>query len=123
MDARYGRSKRAKRDRSLVIWLGGGMAAALVVWIFVTAFSSMVQTSGEVKVFNANSAASATVIIDVKKPMESKAVCSVSVMNGAGGAVGSKQVVVDLYASTVQLNITTTEPGSDAQVDFCHKVD
>jgi hypothetical protein len=44
-------------------------------------------------------------------------------MNGAGGAVGSKQVVVDPYESTVQLTITTTEPGADAQVDFCHKVD
>ena len=99
------------------------MATALVAWIFVTAFSSMFQVSGEVKVLNANSAASATVIIDVKKPMLSKAVCSVSVMNAAGGAVGSKQIVVDLYESTVQLNVTTTEPGKDAQVDFCHKID
>ena len=122
MDDRYGRSKRAKRDRRIAIWVGGGIGAALLVWIFVTVFLSPFKTSAEVAVFKADSSMSATVTINVTKPLESKVLCGVSVLNGTGGSVGSKQVVVDLYATTAKLTITTTEPGTEGHVDFCHVI-
>lgn len=119
LDVRYGRAKRSRRDRQLAVWLGGGIGVALVVWIFATAFLSPFKTSGEIAVFKANSPMSATVIISVKKPAESKALCGISVLNGTGGAVGTKQVVVDLYVTTAQVTINTTEPGTEGHVDFC----
>jgi hypothetical protein len=122
MDERYGRSKRARRDRKVAIWIGGGVGAALILWIFSTAFLSPFKTSGEVAVFKANSSMSATVIINVTKPQERKVLCGVSVLNGTGGSVGSKQVVVDLYATTVQVSVNTTELGTDGHVDFCRVI-
>ena len=122
MDDRYGRSKRAKRDRKVAIWVGGSVGAALILWIFATAFLSPFKTSGEVAVFKTNSPMSSTVTIKVTKPAERKVLCGVSVLNGTGGSVGSKQVVVDLYAITAQVTVNTTEPGTDGHVDFCRVI-
>ena len=120
MDQRYGRGKRSRRDRRIGIWTAGILGGGLVFWIFATVFLSPFKTSGEIAVFKAGSSGSATIIIDVKKPLESKALCGVSALNAVGGSVGSKQVVVDQYQTTAQVTLITTEPASDGQVDFCH---
>ena len=125
LESRYGRAKRAKRDRALVIGVGGLLGIALVVWIFVVAFTPPATSSlasGQVSSFKANSNISSTVQALISKPATSTVVCQVSAANEAGSSVGSKQFQVTTPGASVRVNlqITTTEPASQGLVDFCH---
>lgn len=125
LEARYGRSRRAKRDRNLVIGLGGVLGISLVVWIFVVAFtppSTSSQASGQVNGFTANSNISSTVSVVITKPADATVVCQVSAANEAGSSVGSKQFQVATPGASVSVNlqITTTQPATQGVVDFCH---
>jgi hypothetical protein len=125
LESRYGRAKRAKRDRALVIGVGGLLGIALVVWIFVVAFTPPAISSlasGQVSSFKANSNISSTVQALISKPATSTVVCQVSAANEAGSSVGSKQFQVTTPGASVRVNlqITTTEPASQGLVDFCH---
>ena len=125
IEARYGRSKRAKRDRNLVIGVGGLLGIALVIWIFVVAFtppSTNSQASGQINSFTANSNISSIVSVVISKPASATVVCQVSAANEAGSSVGSKQFQVATRGANVSVNlqITTTQPATQGVVDFCH---
>lgn len=125
LESRYGRGKRAKRDRALVIGVGGLLGIALVVWIFVVAFTPPATSSlasGQVSSFNANSNISSTVQVLITKPASATVVCQVSAANETGSSVGSKQFKVATRGANVRVNlqITTTQPATQGVVDFCH---
>lgn len=125
IEARYGRSKRAKRDRNLVIGVGGSLGIALVIWIFVVAFtppSTNSQASGQINSFAANSNIRSSVSVVISKPANATVVCQVSAANEAGSSVGSKQFQVATRGAnvSVKLQITTTQPATQGVVDFCH---
>ncbi len=125
IEARYGRSKRAQRDRNLVIGVGGLLGIALVIWIFVVAFtppSTNSQASGQINSFTANSNISSIVSVVISKPASATVVCQVSAANEAGSSVGSKQFQVATRGANVSVNlqITTTQPATQGVVDFCH---
>jgi Domain of unknown function (DUF4307) len=125
LESRYGRSKRAKRDRALVIGVGGGLGIALVIWIFVVAFTpppTSSLASGQVVGFRSLSNVSSKVQLLIAKPASATVLCQVSVANETGSSVGSKQFQLAAQGSSVRatLQITTTEPGTQGVVDFCH---
>jgi hypothetical protein len=125
LESRYGRAKRAKRDRALVLGVGGLLGIALVVWIFVVAFTPPATSSlasGQVSSFKANSNISSTVQALISKPATATVVCQVSAANEAGSSVGSKQFLVATQGASVRVNlqITTTQPATQGVVDFCH---
>jgi Domain of unknown function (DUF4307) len=125
LESRYGRGRRAKRDRALVIGVGGVLGIALVVWIFVVAFTppaTSALASGQVISFKANSNISSTLKVLISKPATATVVCQVSALNEAGSSVGSKQFQVATAGKSVSatLQITTTEPSTQGLVDFCH---
>lgn len=125
LESRYGRQKRAKRDRALAIGVGGGLGIALLVWILVVAFTPPATSSlasGQVSSFAANSNISSTVKVVITKPENAVVICQVSAANEAGSSVGSKQFQIATAGKSVSvtLPITTTEPATQGLVDFCH---
>lgn len=125
LESRYGRGRRAKRDRALVIGVGGVLGIALLAWIFVVAFTPQASSSlasGQVNSFKANSNISSTVQVVISKPASATVVCQVSAATEAGSSVGSKQFQVATPGSnvSVSLQITTTQPATQGVVDFCH---
>ncbi|MEN9715581.1 MAG: hypothetical protein RJA35_1048 [Actinomycetota bacterium] len=120
MEARYGRKRRANRDRKMVIGLGSALLVALVAFIVWATFGTQATVTGTVSTFNASNNHLAVVAIAVDNKTGKSVRCQVSATNANQSSVGSKEVNLAADQTSVQdINIITTQPAEGAVVDSC----
>lgn len=121
MEARYGRKRRADRDRRLVVVLGSVLMMALVAFIIYAAFGKPTEIKSAVTDIKTPTSHTLTANVTFTNPTDKPARCQVSAVNGAGSSVGSIEVKVPADKTSAQaISITTVETADGgAVVDSC----
>lgn len=121
MEARYGRKRRASRDRRLVVVLGSILMVALVAFIVYAAFGKPTEIKGNVTETKTLNIHTLTANVTFTNPTGKTARCQISAVNGAGSSVGSIEVKVPADQTSAQaISITTVETADGgAVVDSC----
>jgi len=120
MEARYGRGRKAARDRRNFAIVGGILAAVLIGFIIWAAFGKTPEATGTVTNFKAVSSTLATMDVVVDNPTGKAVTCQISAVNHDTSSVGSIQVKFAAGSKGVAgLRITTVEPPIGGSVDSC----
>lgn len=121
MEARYGRKRRAGRDRRLVQVLGSVLLVALVAFIVYAAFGKPTEVTGIATQTQALNRHALTTTVTFTNPTGKAATCQISAVNGAGSSVGSIEVKVPRdEVSAQRLRIITVESAEGGVVvDSC----
>lgn len=120
MEARYGRSRKAQRDRRIFIIIGGVLMVALIAFVVWAAFGKTPTATGSVNNFKAISSTLASMDVVIDNPTGHGLTCQISAENHDSSSVGSTQI--ELAADSrgvVGLQIATVEPAIGGSVDFC----
>lgn len=120
MESRYGKGKRASRDRRFVMFGGSALLVLVLVWVFWAVLAKPVTISGTVVGFKQNNSTLVTLSLSIDNPANKAATCQVSALNHNQSSVGSTQIHLAANQTTLtNLQIVTVEPAQSAQVDFC----
>lgn len=120
MEARYGRSRRARGDRRIFVVLAAVLLVGLIGFLVWAAFGAKPTIQGQVDSFKVVTNHSVSVAVTVTNPTGHRAKCQVSATMPNGSSVGSKEIAVDGAATSAQdLEIATVEPANGAIVDVC----
>ena len=121
MEARYGRKRRANRDRRLAVALGSILMVALVTFIIYAAFGKPTEIKSAVTEIATPTSHTLTANVTFTNPTGKAARCQISAVNGAGSSVGSIEVKVPASkSSSWAISITTVETADGgAVVDSC----
>lgn len=120
MEARYGRGRKAARDRRIFAIIGGVLAVALVGFIIWAAFGSKPEASGSVNNFKVVSSTLATMDVVIDNPTGKAITCLISAVNHDSSSVGSTQVKFAADSrGIVGLQIATVETPMGGSVDYC----
>lgn len=121
MEARYGRKRRASRDRQLAVVLGSILMVALVAFIVYAAFGKPTEIKSAVTEIKTPTIHTLTANVTFTNPTGKAARCQISAVNGAGSSVGSIEVKVPAEQTSAQaISITTVETADGgAVVDSC----
>ena len=120
MEARYGRGRKAARDRRTFAVIGAVLAAALIGFIVWAAFGKTPVATGTVTNFKAVSSTLATLDVVLDNPTGKPVTCQISAVNHDTSSVGSIQVKFAADSKgAAGLRIATVEPPIDGSVDSC----
>jgi len=120
MESRYGRGRRARGDRRLVVILGSVLLVGLLVFITWAAFGNKPTIQGTVDSLKIVDNHSISVSVTVTNPVGKRAKCQISATMPNGSSVGSKEFAVGSGRVFVRdLEITTVAPANGAIVDVC----
>jgi len=125
IEARYGRKRRAGRDRKLAIGAGSVLLVALLSFIVWASFGKAPEITGTFTSIDATSAKPVghqiVATISFTNPSGKPARCQVSALNQQSSSVGSVEVNIPAdRASSQTVKIVTMEPASESVVvDSC----
>ena len=120
MEARYGRGRKAQRDRRVFITIGATLLVALVAFVVWAAFGKTPTATGSVNNFKAVSSTLAVMDVVIDNPTGRALTCQISAENHDSSSVGSKQIRLAADSrGVVGLQIATVEPAIGGSVDFC----
>lgn len=120
MEARYGRGRRAKGDRRLVIGLASALLVGLISFLVWAAFGAKPTIQGMVDSFKVVDDHTVALSVTVTNPTGHRAKCQVSATMPNGSSVGSLEFPVSAAKVSVHtFQITTVEPANGAIVDVC----
>lgn len=127
MAERYGAPTPARRSRR-ALWLTAGslgvLGVALLVWISIEFFAP--EATSEQVGFDVVDETHVQVIVDVSKPHDATATCTVEALNEGYGQVGITDVTVgphDQRTTRLTVDIATTELATTGVVRECSLVD
>ena len=120
MEARYGRGRKAARDRRNFAIIGGLLSVALIGFIFWAAFGAKPEATGTLNNFKVVSSTLATMDVVIDNPTGHAITCIISAVNHDSSSVGSKQVGFSSASrGIVGLQIATVEKPMGGSVDAC----